>query len=283
MRFLILCLFSTGILHSQEFTDARVILEKCMAVSRPVNYGAIQDMKYIDQKGNEKSRRALFFAGLNPEDSRRESQLIYFLTPRALEGSSSLIENYKGFGDEYSSKSWLFSPLFNRVKLNSVSNWRNRSFGTSMTVFDGIHHDLDWFTSTLLPDKKLGDKDIYKIEMMISDQKVREKSSYLRLVRYIDQASLQILKIEAYNQKDELVRLFEFKVGEFDGFWLTTGLKVVQFRSDGQTETTIIDIHNYKLNLELDYKAFFSKRTLKNGVSSAQRDMVLKQNNKGEL
>lgn len=281
MKYLMLFWIATGLLwagdsdSSQQDLSVDQILAKTLTAPRPATYSAVYTIIHTDQKDNSKERKALFFFGLDPEDQKRQSQILYFLEPKELLGTASLVENYMDKGKAYEAKSWIYTPLFRRVKANSVSNWRNRQFGSAMTVFDGIHHDLDWFESKLLGKEKVGAWQTYKIEMRVADDKVAERSGYQRLVRWIETTHFTVVKAEAYNVRDELVRSFEFDLQLMEPYMLPTTTRTTLHRADGKTEVTEVIIENIKLDVDLPYQSFFSSRTLRNGISGALQQETL--------
>jgi hypothetical protein len=245
---------------------ARQILEAELAVKIPRNYGAAYNITHTDSKNNAQSRKAVFFLGQSPDKPGMQRQLLYFLAPKDLYGNASLTENQMGWGKGYFSKSWMYSPLFGQVRLNSASNWRNRIFGSSMTVFDNLLQDIDWFEAALAGEDTLPGRPSYRLELAFKEDLVKSRSGYSRMIRWIDQESKLWTRIELFDLKGEKAKILERKLASVGGFWIPSAMKCTLLLADGKKETTSIEIGNPRLDMDLGYEDFFSKKTLEAGV-----------------
>ncbi len=261
--------------------DGRALLEQTLNAPVPSSLGAVYDVVHTDQHGQQRSRRALLFFGVDPADKLVRKQLVTFLEPADLKGNALLTENRMGWGKDYSAKSWIYNPLFRRTKLNSISNWRNRQFGSSMNVFDGLHHDLDWFNAKNLGVETIGGRKAWKLDVQITDPTVRERSGYAHFLRWVDTESLQTLRVEIFNAKDEKVKTSEVELVQSQGYWLLGHMTVTLIRDDGKQEQTKITISGYRLNPQhLDIANLFNQRTLERGVPLDLQNEILKGSDK---
>lgn len=284
--FLLMALASFALAGSDQplaktaLPDGRALLEQTLNAPVPASLGAVYDVVHTDQHGQKRSRRALLFFGVDPKDPLVRKQLVTFLEPADLKGNALLTENRMGWGQDYSAKSWIYNPLFRRSKLNSISNWRNRQFGSSMNVFDGLHHDLDWYNAKNLGVETVGGRKAWKLDVQISDATVRERSGYARFLRWVDTESLQTLRVEIFNAKNERIKTSAVELVQSQGFWLLGHMTVTLVRDDGKEEQTQITISGYRLQPQhLDFENLFSIRTLERGVPLNLQNEILKGSN----
>lgn len=266
--------------HATDIPNGREILEQTLEIPVPDSMGAVYEIAHTDHHGQVKERKALLIFAKDPKNPRVQKQIISFLSPRDLKGTAQLTENVMSWGDEYSSKSWIYNPLFRRTKLNSISNWRNRQFGSAMSVFDGLHHNLDWFEAENQGMEKVGEQTAWKLNIKVTDEQVRERSNYGRVVRWIDTDTLQTLKLEVFNNKDELVKTTDISLTEVEGFWMVNEMSVSLIRNDGRKEVTKVTISNIKLNpSKAKYSSLFNQRALERGIPLGLQKEILKGQN----
>jgi hypothetical protein len=160
--------------------------------------------------------------------------VIEFFEPKSIAGTRFLtMENGTGNDDR-----WIFQPeLGDRARRIAASEGTKSFMGTDLTYDDisSATRDVSLDAHKLLREEQLNGKACYVIESTPKDSKYQ----YAKMILWIDKDSKVNYKIELYNKKGAVVKLFEtLELKDVDG--RLTPVKTKLSDVSKGTSTTII-------------------------------------------
>jgi len=177
---------------------------------------------------------------------------IYFSSPAAIKGTAFLSwENEDREDDQF-----LFLPALGRVR-RIVSSQKDRSFvNTDYSYEDLERRKVSDYSYRILRTEKLLGRTCWVLE---SHPKTGRVSQYGRFISWVAQDSFVPIKIEFFDLKNRLIKLFQVKeLKQIDGIWTVTWSIMKGIKSGHQTEIKVAEI-KYNQGLSDD---LFTQRQL---------------------
>jgi outer membrane lipoprotein-sorting protein len=191
------------------------------------------------------------------DDADGNSRLvIVFQKPAAIAGTRFLTISKKQGNDD----SWIYLPALSKVRRIAASEGSSSFMGTDLSFDDISSADravgLD--DHKISGEEKIDGNDCYKIESIPKDKAYQ----YSKMILFIDKSNKVCRKMELYDKKGVLVKLFEIKKLE-DKQGRLTPMETTMSTIAEKTSTTIyIDKVEYDSNVP---ESVFTTRYLETG------------------
>lgn len=156
----------------------------------------------MNAKGKKRSQECVWTSKTD------EADLLYsffrFLAPSDIKGTGFLSIEHPSKEDNL----WLFLPALGKSRRIS-SNEKSDSFmGSDFTYEDLERINLIDFDYELVGEESIDGQQCYKIDCVPNNTKTRKDSGYSKRIFYINQSDYQVPKIEFYNKKNQLSKMF---------------------------------------------------------------------------
>lgn len=223
-----------------------------MVENRPARENERSQIRMVleDHRGRTRQRSLELF---NLEDQGREYSLMFFLNPSDVEGVGFLSIEEDG-GD---SSQWLFMPALGRSRRISSSS-KDESFMGS----DFSYEDLEPMEAARDEHHYLGEEMEQGIECWKVETSCQPDSQYSRQISWIDPRSLITLRVDYYNQRNELVKRLQAQdLVEDQGIWSAQRM-IMQDLDRGRTTILIWEERSAFQDLS---RSDFSVDTLERG------------------
>ena len=200
----------------------------------------------------QQSTRSLEIATLEkPDESVGDKSLVWFDTPRDIEGTALLSHARILDPDDQ----WLYLPALKRVKRIASSNKSGPFVGSEFAFEDFTAIELNKFDYRLI-----GTEDLDGMTLDVLERLPRyENSGYSKQIAYVDQEVFQIRKVEFYDRRGDLLKVLVFEdYRQYDnGVWRAHKLRMENVQTNKQTDLIYQD---YAFNLGLSAKDFVKGR-----------------------
>jgi hypothetical protein len=100
---------------------------------------------------------------------------------------------------------WLYLPALNSAKKISLEDFRNPLFGSEFVFEDVIGREPGLDTHELLREDTLNDRPVWVIKSTPNDP---DLAGFAYRITYVDQETLLEVRMELYNENDELIKLY---------------------------------------------------------------------------
>jgi len=174
-------------------------------------------------------------------------------------GTSLLVYSY--FAEGKDNDFWMYLPALGKVKRlisSSDSNEGVSLFGSEFFIEDAVSRKLKDFTYKLIGEEIYNKRPVWIIELIPTPEKAK-KSSYSKIVTWIDKERYLILKDHLFDRNGKLYKLLTTrKVEQIDNIWIVTKSSMNNRRTRRVTNYEILSIG---FNMEIDNK-IFTQRTL---------------------
>jgi len=209
---------------------------------------ASMTMTLINRSGKESVRRMRSRILEVPGDGDKSMSI--FDEPADVKGTASLTYSHATDADEQ----WLFLPALKRVKRISSKNKSGPFMGSEFAFEDISSQEVEKYTYKYLDEDSIDGIAVHKIEAVPS----YKHSGYTRLVNYIDQERLVILKVEYFDRKNAPLKTLVASdyTQHLDKFWRPGKMEMVNAQTGKRTILTWTD---YAFQTGLSSKDFSSK------------------------
>lgn len=167
-----------------------------------------------------------------------DKQIVWFLAPADDRGVAFLKIEYEDRDDEM--RMWL--PSFKRMRRISSSAKGENFMGSDLTYEDMTTRALDEYTYELLGEETLESGPAWILE---STPQPELRSSYSRIVSWVDQAEVYPVKEEYYDRAGNLLKVRTLELRELEGYTIPVRMFVQDVQKEHTTEL-LFD------NMELD-------------------------------
>ncbi|PIU41180.1 MAG: outer membrane lipoprotein-sorting protein [Candidatus Omnitrophica bacterium CG07_land_8_20_14_0_80_42_15] len=158
-------------------------------------------MRIVNRQGQVRERR-LTMLRLNQTPGGDQSYYIYFHEPADVKGMSFLVLKHLGRDDDR----WMYLPAIDLVKRIATSDKRTSFAGSDFTYEDVSGRALDEDAHELIGEEDLN---IYHCLVVKSTPKRPDEAGFSYRKFWIDKATHLPLKVEHYNIKGKLYKVYE--------------------------------------------------------------------------
>ena len=153
--------------------------------------------------GQEATRSLRISTLEKPDESVGDKSLVFFNTPRDIEGTA-LLSHAKILDPD---DQWLYLPALKRVKRISSSNKSGPFVGSEFAFEDFTAIELNKFEYTFIGVEECDDLQCDVLERLPR----YENSGYTKQIAWVDQTDFQIRKVEFYDRRGDLLKVLELK------------------------------------------------------------------------
>lgn len=199
-------------------------------------------------------------------DAGLNRMLIRFLDPEELRGTALLLLER----EDYAYDSFLYQPMFQKVRRVSIAQRHDKVFGTHLAFEDlEVKHAKHWELA-LLREELLGDRKAWVIDMTPKGR----PSAYDKIVGWFDQSSPVILKMEFFRGGEHFKRLDvdTSRIEERGGY----AVPMVMTLRSGDGSSTRVEVKEIEFLKAIPDK-LFSLSTLQQGDARSDRNRRLSQ------
>lgn len=158
-----------------------------------------------------------------------EKQLSWFLSPADDRGVAFLKIEHADRDDEM--RMWL--PAFKRMRRISSSKKGDSFMGSDLSFEDMTSRQLDDYSFKLMGEETIDGEAHWILE---STPKPELRSSYSKMVSWIRQRDIQMVKEEKYNRAGTLAKIMTIETVEMEGYVLATRMFVTNVIKNHTTE-----------------------------------------------
>lgn len=200
---------------------------------------ALVEMRLVDAGGDTKNR---IIEQYGREENDLMRNVIIFHRPPSVEGTRFLtIERADREDDQ-----WIYLPALDRVRRIAGSEGGDSFMGTDFTYDDLEGRDIEEYNYELLREERVGDWDTYVVETV---PKPETDSQYSRLLQYVDKNSWIPVKIEFYDQEENLLKMNRVhRMEKVQGYWTIIENTMENVQSEHRTE---LQVTNFRYNENL--------------------------------
>lgn len=206
----------------------------------------------VINKGGEISNRQILSATQRNEYERFD-YLIRFLAPEEIAGTTLLSkEKAQGEIDQY-----LYLPALKMVNAITGEARSNSFMGSDFTYEDLQRESTADYQYAYVGDTRIGQRPVYKVVAVASAPGNRKITGYARRILFLDQGSLNILKVEffdANNVHEKTLEAFEFGSKEVEGEAARPHRAVMSNHLKGTT--SVMTLRKSRLNVPIRSEVF---------------------------
>lgn len=200
---------------------------------------ALVQMRLVDDGGDTKER-VIEQYGREENDLMRN--VIIFHRPASVEGTRFLTIERADRDDDQ----WIYLPGLDRVRRIAGSEGSDSFMGTDFTYDDLEGRDIEEYNYELLREEQVGDWSTHVVETV---PKPETDSQYSRLVQYVDKNSWIPVKIEFYDNNNELLKEnWVHRMERVQGYWTIIENTMENIQTDHRTE---LQVTNFRYNEDL--------------------------------
>lgn len=212
-----------------------------------------QELILTNALGKE-SRRLMRVLSLEGDEALGDKTLLVFREPKDSKGISLLTHGVKGDDDQQ----WMYLPNMKRVKRIASGAKTSRFVGSEFTFEDLAVREVNDYAYRFIGDAEFAGAAVYEIELTPKDS----KSGYSKQVALVDQERLITLKVDFYNQKNQLEKtvFFEEYQQYLDKHWRPHRTRMVNHLTHKKSRLVVSGNYEFQTGItERD----FSKNKLK--------------------
>ena len=185
--------------------------------------------------GQEATRSLRISTLEKPDESVGDKSLVFFNTPRDIEGTA-LLSHAKILDPD---DQWLYLPALKRVKRISSSNKSGPFVGSEFAFEDFTAIELNKFEYTFIGVEECDDLQCDVLERLPR----YENSGYTKQIAWVDQTDFQIRKVEFYDRRGDLLKVLELKDYRFydNGVWRAHMLSMSNVQTKKNTDLVYED------------------------------------------
>ena len=197
--------FMMPLSHAAQAPEGKAVMKEMIAAyyyARTDAKSEIQ-MRIVNRQGQTRERR-LTLLRLDKTDGGEQSYYIYFHEPADVQGMTFLVLKHPGGDDDR----WLYLPAIDLVKRIAASDKRTSFSGSDFTYEDVSGRDLDADEHEFVGEETLGE---YSTFVVKSTPKNTGEVEFSYRKFWIDKATHLPLKVEHYDSKGTLYKVYETK------------------------------------------------------------------------
>ncbi len=185
--------------------------------------------------GQEATRSLRISTLEKPDESVGDKSLVFFNTPRDIEGTA-LLSHAKILDPD---DQWLYLPALKRVKRISSSNKSGPFVGSEFAFEDFTAIELNKFEYTFIGVEECDDLQCDVLERLPR----YENSGYTKQIAWVDQTDFQIRKVEFYDRRGDLLKVLELKDYRIyeNGVWRAHLLSMSNVQTNKNTDLVYED------------------------------------------
>ncbi len=248
---LLLTAISTVTINSTALADAARGLEIATAVDEQndgfVDTTSTMLMTLINRSGKKSERKMRALTLEVPGDGDKSMSI--FDQPADVRGTASLTHSHSVKADDQ----WLYLPALKRVKRISSKNKSGPFMGSEFAFEDISSQEVDKYTYEYLGEDEIDGIKVFKIE----SKPAYKHSGYTRLINWIDQERMIVLKVEYFDRKNSPLKVLTFTDHQqyLDKFWRAGTLEMNNLQTK---KSTVIEFSDYEFQTGLTDKDFNS-------------------------
>jgi len=226
-----------------ERADAATLDEKGFEIAArsdrtDVGFGESEvELKMVlhNAAGQEATRSLRISTLEKPDESVGDKSLVFFNTPRDIEGTA-LLSHAKILDPD---DQWLYLPALKRVKRISSSNKSGPFVGSEFAFEDFTAIELNKFEYTFIGVEECDDLQCDVLERLPR----YENSGYTKQIAWVDQTDFQIRKVEFYDRRGDLLKVLELKDYRLyeNGVWRAHLLSMSNVQTNKDTDLVYDD------------------------------------------
>lgn len=204
-------------------------------------YQARMEMILVDRRGEE-TRRELELLSLEVS-ADEERSLVYFQSPRDIEGTGLLTYSFRDGGEEQ----WLYLPALRRTKRISASGRSSPFMGSEFAYEDLAPMYPNQFDYSYVGNDTLDGAATFVIERTPR----YEGTGYRRQHVRIDTEEYRVLRVDSWDLRDRLLKTLTLGGYERypDGIWRPSEAHMINHRTEAETRLRWFD---YRLDTGLE-------------------------------
>ncbi len=212
------------------------------------------EMILVSKTGKKRIRELVGISKDFPEGTKTIST---FLKPADVAGTSFLQYTYDEIGKD--DDQWLYLPSLKKVRRITSSSKGDYFMGTEFTYDDMGDRKPEEDSHKLLGNENINARECYKVLSVPKE----EDYMYGKKIAWIDKATFVPLKVEFYDEDEELLKVMTTSDPEMvDNIWVT---KDINMRNVQKRRATLIKTSDIQFNLPVEDSAF-TQRMLKKGI-----------------
>ncbi len=201
--FYFLILVFIGFYNSpSNITDAISIMEKNKEINESGDQQVAFTLDLINKKGKKRRQESVWTYLTDDSDVRYS--LFRFHAPSDVKGTGFLSIEYPNKVDDR----WLFLPVLGRSRRISANEKTDRFMGSDFTYEDLERVNLLDYDYELLEEETVEGQACYKISTTPNDANTKKESGYSKRILYILKDNYQTVKIDYFNKKGKLSKIF---------------------------------------------------------------------------
>jgi len=210
---------------AQELTGYQV-MERVDNRVVPVDATMLTKMKLIDKRGKARERTIKTYRYGD------DKQIMWFLTPANIKGSSFLRISYDDRDDDM----WLYLPSFGKVRRIASHAKKGSFMGSDFTFEDMGDRKLDDYAYKLLGEEKVGDKECRVVESVPHENVATD---YSKIVSWVWKDADAAVKEEFYDKRGTLKKIKLMEFIKVDTYWMIQTMSMENLKSKHKTEKSI--------------------------------------------
>lgn len=274
-RFTLICLLSLTFataahaFRSGQFESGGAIMDKVKAKQGAETELEWIKMTVVDDSGNTEIREML--SVIKPDEEGNLRYMIRLLAPESVKGVTLLtLEKPDGENEQ-----WFYLPALGTPRQITGSQKSGYFMGSDFTFEDLRKEDPEDHQYYRLMDEELEGRDTYVIMSGPAAMDVQTASGYANRILYIDKETLEIAKIEFYEEgRTEPSKVFEaydFKGAHVDGPATRPG-RVVMNNRDKKTYS-VMTLVKSRLNAPIE-EIYFDPQVLAEWTSDRDEELI---------
>lgn len=255
LRFLILLslILISGIVLAQQPDPKQIVSRMLLNYYYSNDDGKAKVYMEIVSKTGQKRTRDFVILRKDQEDGGPQLYYTYFYKPEDVRGVVFMVHKHINKDDDR----WLYLPAIDLVRRISANDKRSSFVGSDFTYEDVSGRHLEDDNYQFLGEEKINNYDCYVIKAIPKD-KGSVEFAYRKI--WVDKELYLPIKVEHYNQRDEVYKLYEtLKIENIQNTPTITKGKMTDLENHHYTIMEFKDV-KYNLNLPED---IFTERFLR--------------------
>lgn len=215
-------------------SDGRSLMEQSEKATKSNSEATVYRLELLDKDGNLVQARTMeFYFKKLPA---KESTLIRFLTPAAMQGTGLLIEDAAKEANDI----WLYLPATRKLRRIAGAEKTNWFMGTEFTNEDFEDYQLNLYRFIFERDEPCGTALCSVVTAVADNKQEQHASGYSKKVYFIDKESLYPVGIDYYGPDGLLVkRLTATGLQRESSYWRPTNVEMKNLENGRSTRLTV--------------------------------------------
>ncbi len=213
-------------------------------------------MVLVDQKGKQRVRS---MQSVSAEYEEIDKSLMFFLEPTDVKGTGFLMFDYEAA--ETDDDQWMFLPALNKAKRIANSDKTGSFMGSDFSYSDMSKRNLEEWTYEIVKEDAVNGVPVWLIESTPVDDKVIEKTGYVRSIVYVRQDNFRVIRAINYLEKKGEVKLMNVAAHEvINGYWVNTQIQMLTQKNGNVIHRTLMKLSNVEVGIDVDDSDFTLNR-----------------------